>query len=157
MSSEVETLAAKDPDIAKTYTFDWRERVVGEVARSIDYAADAIALPQRDTGFFLECTVAGRTASYYPSWPRQKDQMVRDGSVVWTTRHPDDVTIPSVSTAVWTVPAALTVDSQDETGTITEVTISGGVDGVVYEISVRMTPSAGDAVDRTFLLPVSHL
>ena len=149
------TLKPKDPDVAKTYVIDWVRNIVGEALRDVSYEQSTVALPHRRRGFFLECTTAGRTDYVNPDWPLSADVQVADGSVVWTTRHPSDVSIPGVQTAVWKV-GSLTLDSQSETGTRTTIVLSGGENGEDYEIECRMTPATGDPIDRTFIVPVRH-
>lgn len=148
------TLDPKDPDVAATYEIDWLEQLVGSADRSETFAEGDFVLAQTDTGWYYECTIAGRTSAHYPTWPRADAETVRDGSVVWTCRHPDDASVPSVQSAAWTVPDGLTLDAQVESGYITQVTLSGGIDGVDYEILCRMTPTAGSAIERTITIPV---
>ena len=110
--------------------------------------------PQRGTGFYYECTTAGRTSAHYPTWPRAAAETVTDGSVVWTARHPTGSSIPTITSAVWTVPTGLTLDAQSEIGLVAFITVSGGTDGVDYDVLCRMTPSSGNVVEQTITIPV---
>lgn len=148
------TLSPKDPDVAKTYAIDWQIQIVQEAHRSKDFIENEFVRPQRSTGFYYECTTAGRTARQWPIWPRAAGETVNDGSLVWTTRHPADASISSVQAAVWTLPAALTLESQTETGSITYVELSGGVDGVDYEVICHMTATDGREMEQTIVIPV---
>lgn len=149
-------VAPKDPDVDKTYELDLFENLVPETLRSAAYSLNDVTRPHRDTGFYLECTTAGRTGRYNPYVPRQANQLIRDGSVTWTSKHPSDVTVPAISSVVWTVPTALTVESQSEDGHVATVTLSGGSDGVDYEVTARVTPTVGDARDISIIIPVAH-
>jgi hypothetical protein len=147
------TLGPKDPDVAVTYSIDWHDLIVREAKRDFDFDEAELVRPQRGTGFYYQCTTAGRTSADYPTWPRADGETVNDGSVVWTTRAPS-ASIPSVSAAVWTVPTGLTLDSQAEIGSVTYITLSGGTDGVDYEVTCLMTPSVGNEAEKTIVVPV---
>ena len=148
------SLAPKDPDAPATYSIDFHDSVVREAKRDYDFSSGQYVRPQRGTGFYYECTTAGRTSAHYPTWPRAATETVNDGSVVWTARHPTGSSIPTITSAVWTPPIGLTVDSQSEVGLVAFVTLSGGTDGVDYEVLCRMTPSTGDIIEQTITVPV---
>ena len=147
-------LAPKDPDVSETYTINWREELLGTPERDQYFVLGAVVRPVVATGFYYECTTAGRTARRYPRWPTVEGQTVQDGSAVFTSRHPDTPSLVAVQTAVWTVPSGLTLDSQSESGPETHVTVSGGVDCENYELLCRMTDSAGQVRERTIVVPV---
>lgn len=151
------TLEAKDPDRPKTYSIDWRTYLVDEVQRATEYGLGDVVRPHRTTGLYYECTTAGLTSRQWPVWPRTAAETVTDGSVVWTAVHPDGASLTTVSSAVWTVPSGLTLDSQSESDTHTHVTLSGGTDGEDYDVVCTMTPSSGNAVDQTVTIPVRQL
>lgn len=44
-----------------------------------------------------------------------------------------------ITTSLWTVPIGLTLVSQQNTGSITTVFVSGGVEGKVYEVKNTIT------------------
>lgn len=148
------TLAEKDPDVIAEYSIDWHDQLVEEADRQAEFEVGQFVQAQRDTGWYYECTQAGRTSSHYPTWPRADGITVQDGSVIWTARHPSDATVPSASSAVWTVPDGITKDSQREDGAVTYITLSGGTDGVDYELICRMTPSTGNVIEQTITIPV---
>lgn len=149
-------VAPKDPDVAITYDLDLFENLVPDTLRSNEYEAGDVTRPHRDNGFYFECQTAGRTGIYNPYSPRQANQQIRDGSVVWVSKHPSDVTVPEISSVVWSA-GDLTVDSQSEAGHIASVTLSGGEDGVDYEVTARVTPSVGNPRDITIVVPVREL
>jgi hypothetical protein len=148
------SLAPKDPNAPATYSIDFHDDVVQEASRDSDFIAAQFVRPQRGTGFYYECTTAGRTSAYYPTWPREAGETVNDGSAVWTARHPTGSSIPTISSVTWTVPSGITKDSQTEVGLVAFITVSGGTDGVDYEVLCRMTPSTGDVVEQTITIPV---
>jgi hypothetical protein len=147
-------LAPKDPDVPAVYEIDWQDELVIEADRSRTFSTGDVVRAQRDTGWYYECTTAGRTSAHYPQWPREAEVTVTDGSVTWTARHPDDASVPSVSSADWTVPAGLTLDSQQEQGMVTYITLSGGTDGVDYDVLCSMTPSSGNVIEQTIVVKV---
>jgi hypothetical protein len=148
------SLAPKDPDVAATYSIDFHDAVVREAKRDYEFTATQFVRPQRGTGFYYECTTAGRTSAHYPVWSRAVGETVTDGSVVWTARHPTGASVPTISSAAWTVPSGLTLDSQSEVGLVAFVTLSDGVDGVDYEVTCLMTPSSGNPIEQTITIPV---
>jgi len=152
--SNAQLAAPKDPNVAITYSIDWSSRLVPELARKTEYELGEIVRPPRFEGFYLECTLAGWSSQYHRELPRVAGQTAEDGSVQWTVRHPASVTVPTVQSAVWTVPTGITLDSQSEDGHETFVTLSGGTDGQDYELVCRMTPTAGNPVDQTIIVPV---
>ena len=149
------TLEASDPDVPATYRIGWHDRLVEAAERRADVSAGQfLRYPNVDTGFYYEVTTAGRLAQHYPTRiPRAGGQTVQDGSAVLTARHPDDATLVAISSAVWTIEAGLTLDSQSESGFFTSITVSGGVDGEDYECTCRMTPSSGNAIEQTIIIP----
>lgn len=150
-------LRAKDPDVPATYEIIIWESLVRAATRSYDFAVNDIVHYPRDTGLNYLCTVAGRTSSYYPERiPRAAGETVLDGSAEFTAKLPSDTTPPAIDSVVWTVPAALTVDSQEEDNNAFRVTLSGGVAGESYDITARVTPTVGTARDMTFTIPVAE-
>lgn len=149
------TVRSKDPDTPATYEIVILEALVQEALRSYDFVLTNLVRAPRDTGLYYECTKAGRTAWNYPlAWPRAADEVIADGSVEWTARDPSVVTPPTIQSVVWAVPAGLTLDSQDQTDHVARATISGGTDGVDYEVTARITPTAGAVVEKTLIIPV---
>lgn len=146
---------AKDPDVPAEYWVDFFEEIAQEAERGLIVAlGDKLYFP-RDPAWLFEVTTAGRLSRFYPSSiPRAAGQTLNDGSAVLTCRHPDDVTVPEVSSVAWTVPSGLTKDSQRESGSRAYVTLSGGTDGVDYEVVCRMTPTAGNVIEQTITVPV---
>jgi hypothetical protein len=148
-------LDAKDPDVPAEYWIDFYDRIVQEATRRTDFGVGVVLHFPRDTGWLYEVTTAGRTSAHYPiDLPRESGETLADGSAVLTCRHPSTVTIAEVSSVTWTVPDGLTLDSQREDGTIAYLTVSDGVDGVDYEILCRMTPTSGNVIEQTIVVPV---
>ena len=62
----------------------------------------------------------------------------------------------TISTSAWTVPSGLTQVLVTNTTTTATVWISGGTLDVVYEVSNRMTSTAGRIDDRTFTITIKQ-
>lgn len=62
----------------------------------------------------------------------------------------------TIASAVWTVPAAITLISQSESTTQTTITIDGNsaTAGTVHEVSVHIVTAAGLEDDFTFELAI---
>lgn len=146
----------KDPDRDATYSVDVFQRLVTEAFRSNDFEVDDLVRAPRDTGLYYKCTKAGRTAYNFPTYPVRENEKVIDGSSEWIALHPSTVTAITIQTVVWSVPAALTLESQVETNHRASVTLSGGVDGADYEVTATINPTEGDAFDTTLIVPVRN-
>lgn len=149
------TVAEKDPDVAATYELDFEDALVDELARDTVYAVNAVVRPHRANGFYLVCTTAGRTSQHNPiAYPKASGGTLQDGSATFQAVHPSAATLPSISSATWTVPSGLTLDAQSETGLVASATLSGGSDGTDYDVTCRLVPSVGNPIDKTITVPV---
>lgn len=153
------TASEKDPDVPATYPIVWDQLLVQEAFRGWQFSTGAIVRAQADTGFYyvaapLGSKAYGRTAAHWPRWPRASGETVTDGSILWTAVYPADADVPVIASAVWDVPSGITQDSQSETGIVTYITLSGGTDGEDYEITCTMTPTVGNPIDQTIVVPV---
>lgn len=63
----------------------------------------------------------------------------------------------TITTAVWTVPSALTKTAETVDGTQVQVWLDGGTPGVTHQLHVTITTSQGRRIDRDILLPVAEL
>ena len=59
-----------------------------------------------------------------------------------------------ISTSTWTVPTGITKDSDTKTTTTTTIWLSGGTDGVSYDIVNRIVTTGGRTDDRTITIKV---
>lgn len=145
----------KDPDVSAEYFVDFHDAIVQEAERRAYFAAGVFLYFPRDTGFYYEVTTAGKLGAHYPyELPRAAGETVNDGSAVLTCRHPDVATIPEVSSVDWTVPTGITEASSRVDGSRAYITLSGGTDGVDYDVLCRMTPTTGNIVEQTITVPV---
>lgn len=60
----------------------------------------------------------------------------------------------TISTSQWIVVAGLTLSGQTISGTLTNVTVSGGTSGVVYLVTNRISTSLGHQYDWAFQVTV---
>ena len=151
------TVAAKDPDVDKTYWVDLFKQFVLEAIRATEFSIGDILRYPRDTGFYYVVTTAGRSASYYPDIvPRAANESFRDGSVELTTKHPDDVSPPSINAISWTPTDPMLVVAQSEGTHRASVTVRGGLGGHSYPLTGRITPTVGNAIDVTLRVPVAQ-
>ena len=85
------------------------------------------------------------------------------------TKDPDDVlsyswdfsdflaTAETISTIAFPdFPAGLTLDSSSNTSTVATAVISGGTAGTSYDVTCRITTSAGQTKDVTLTIPVAE-
>lgn len=152
------TLDSKDPNTDTEYAIDARRLAYSDMRRDWPYASGAITKALQHTGFYYEATIGGETAHRSPPLPRTEDGTVRDGTVEWTARHPDSVSLPTISSVTWEVdpPGALDVDSERIEGGIVYPTLTGGTDGVEYELTAHLEWSTGQVDDVTVTIPVEQ-
>lgn len=148
-------LAPKDPDVPAVYSLDFHDEIVLEALPRTLYMAAQILFFAQDTGYYYEVTTAGKTGLSYPrNLPRSSGQTVRYGSCVLTARHPSEVSLASIGSALWIVPTGIVSAVESTSGTIASIKLTGGTDGEDYEITCRMTPSVGDPIDKTITVEV---
>ena len=148
-------LDEKDPDQDRAYAIDARWLAYHELKRDWPYAVGQIVKSPRHTGFYYECSIAGETRRHWPELPRAEGLTFSDGSVTWLARHPDDATLPTISTVTWDVsPSGLSVAAETITGGVVEPVLAGGADGEDYELTAHVTWSTGQADDITVTIPV---
>lgn len=148
-------LAAKDPDVAAEYFIDFHDELIALADRRTWLEAGVVVYYLNDSGWYYETTTAGRTAARVPTkLPQADGETVKDGSAVLTCRHPGSTGVPSIASAVWTLPAGVSLDLQREVRTKAFFTVSGGEDGQNYDITVRVTASDGRRFDQTVTVPV---
>jgi hypothetical protein len=150
------TLAPKDPDVEAPYAIDWHDQLVLPADRRLDVAVGQfLRYPHIDTGFYYEVTQAGRLAQFFPQrLPRAEGEEVADGSAILEAVSPANATLTAIETADWTLPDGITLASQQIAGFRTIIRLSGGEDGVDYDLTCRITPSAGDELEQTITIPV---
>jgi hypothetical protein len=137
--------------------------------RGVQFGADlvnwigrrkAIPLTERGrfasvAGFEYECTVAGETGKKEPILPTTIAATVMDGSVQLTCRAVSSGSlVATISSVVWTAPAAITVSDEEIQDTMAIARLAGGVAGEDYSISVAATLSDGRVLEEICVLPV---
>jgi len=75
---------------------------------------------------------------------------ILDYSLDWTRWLDGD----TISTATWTVPSGLTLDSDDLDGAVATAWVSGGTVGESYDVACEVTTAAGRTVARVLRLEV---
>lgn len=86
------------------------------------------------------------------AWANKDPDEVLDYKLDWSARLGAGNTIV---TSIWIVPAGLTKDSDVFTTTTTTIWLSGGVLGVRYELTNRITTTGGHTMDQSVHLRVA--
>lgn len=60
----------------------------------------------------------------------------------------------TISTSTWIVDTGITQDSDSSTTKLATIWLSGGTDGISYEVTNRITTAAGRTEDRTLLFTI---
>lgn len=84
-------------------------------------------------------------------WIEKDPHAVLDYAMDWTDWLATDTI---TGTPLWTVPAGLTKDSQSNTTSVATVWLSGGVLGMVYPVTCRITTAAGRTDERSFRIKI---
>lgn len=88
------------------------------------------------------------------AWPVKDPDEVLDYTIDWQgTTNPVLGTSETIITSTWTVPSGITKDSDSKTNTTTTIVLSGGTDGVQYEIANKIVTDNSPA--RTYERTVS--
>jgi hypothetical protein len=151
---ELPKLSPSDPDVPATYSIDFSDRLELRIELSRTYVVTTVVKAPRDTGFYYECTRAGKTGFTFPlRWPTKPGEVVAVGSAEFTCRRPSEVVTNTIQSATWTLDAGLTLDSQSETDAEAFITVSGGENDTVYRATCLMIPTSGDSIEQTVLIP----
>lgn len=87
------------------------------------------------------------TLKWDPKDPQDEDFFELD----WTDR----LTSETIATSVWTsTPTGLTHGSTSNTTLVTRIWLTSGTDGEIYELTNRITTTAGKTLDQTVRLKV---
>jgi hypothetical protein len=62
----------------------------------------------------------------------------------------------TIASAVWTVSSGITKTSQEESGSIAIIWLSGGTDGESYDVSCKITTSDGRTDERTMTIRIRN-
>jgi hypothetical protein len=83
-------------------------------------------------------------------WPNKDPDEVLDYAIDWSQRLAGDIIV----TSTFTVPTGIVMNSQSKTNTMTTIWLSGGSEGVSYDILNRIVTNGGRTMDQTVELRV---
>ena len=128
------------------YAFIWQP---GEV-----YAIDDYVRPTRTNGFAYKATTAGQSTNNEPKWPKSLATTKTDGSITWQTVAVDTNSSDSIASVNIADVTGITIGTAAISGTDVLFDVSGGTDARHYEISVEITTSAGNVIERTLTVSI---
>ena len=112
-------LRRSDPDV---FEFDWADFLTEPWGIARRHTVGDIVQPTVSMGYYAECSVAGLTAAREPRWRAEEGAIVIDGSASWVMKHPDDVSLPTISAATYTIePSGITQSNTAIDGSVTSV------------------------------------
>ena len=90
------------------------------------------------------------------AWSFKDPDEVLDYGILWTG-PPDRLGSDTILTSIWIQdpPTGLVIDSDSHTLTTTIVWLSGGVEGVTYALTNRITTAGGRTMDQTKELDIA--
>ena len=83
-------------------------------------------------------------------------QQDKDEAIAYTMNWAADLNNSTLSAVNWTIPSALTNESQSNTTTSASVRLSGGIAGQEYKIECSVTSAAGEDMQAHFLLTITE-
>lgn len=140
----------KDPGADRKVRLDFFNDCANFWQANAEFSSNEFIRPTRATGFAYKATTAGCSAAREPVWPREVDDTVSDGSVIWTcaaagSNGLSPITSPSgVSDPTGLTVASVTVDEN----TNILATYQGGTLGQDYEAVFTFTLSGVPRVAR---------
>ncbi|KKM61450.1 hypothetical protein LCGC14_1531560 [marine sediment metagenome] len=79
----------------------------------------------------------------------------RDGSLLWTTFHPDNAGLFTISSSVWRVDAGITVvDDTKFSRFVVELEVDDGISGQFYQAINDAVTSDGQEVQDSIIIDV---
>jgi hypothetical protein len=97
-------------------------------------------------GASFACTALFSNASaVVKHWSPKDPDEVLDYGIDWSQRLAGDI----IDTSTFTVPSGIVMNSQSHTNTTTTIWLSGGSEGVSYDILNRIVTNGSRTMDRT--------
>lgn len=150
-----EEIVFKPSGIPETFEIDWRLFIVQKWRPDTDYSVNQIVVPPVGNGHLYVATTAGTSSMLLPRFTPGVDELVDDGTIVWTAKHPSTESLVAISQSDWTLDAGVVQDSKAITGFITSVTASGGENGKQYRLTNRITKSDGEPEELSLILQIT--
>jgi hypothetical protein len=141
---------AKDPDRELAVELNLYDLCASKWLPNRDYALSEFVLPPIANGFAYEASVAGRSASRPPIFPRTVTGTITDGGITWTARAPGSNAIYAASDpTAESDPTGLTIADVSIIGNFKVLaTYSGGTLGQDYDAVFACTIDGKDIVFR---------
>lgn len=136
-------LRKSDPDV---FEFPWLKFLVPSWEPGEMYTVGDVVRPRAANGFFAQCTIGNESAAREPAWVRESGIVVDDGSVVWLMVAPSEVSLPSITSATYTIdPAGITQSLATIDGTKTTVKLdASGADVGTYRVVAEIVADGED-------------
>jgi hypothetical protein len=145
----------KDPETTEEFGVDFTARLTRWWEPRRDTSTSTRVRSRMRAGYEYECTTGGQTGLKEPLWPTTVGQTVQEGSVTWTCRAISTASLTStVSGVVWTPDTGITSASPSLAGQVAISNLSGGSDGIDYEVKVAATLADGRVLVKRCILPV---
>ena len=80
----------------------------------------------------------------------------KDEAIAYTMNWAGDLNSSTLAAVTWTIPSALTNESQSNTTTTATVRLSGGTAGQVYKVECSVTSATGEDMQAHFLLAITE-
>ena len=137
----------KASNVQKAVFIDWRDNLVKSWGPGRRYNFADIVRAPTETGFLYKVVAgvdAGRSSANQPQdWSIVPTTTFADGSVLWTTFHPDASGLFTIATSVWAVDPGITKVSDAIVGFLAELVLDDGVSGQQYQAINDITTSDG--------------
>ena len=154
----VEADWSKPSNVKRTFFIDYRTTLIKAWRPSHRYDIGDIARAPTGTGHYYKIVAApdgGVSSANQPDWSVEAGVTFKDGSLLWTTFHPDDAGLFTISTSVWRVDPGITVvDDSNFSRFVVELEVDDGISGQFYQAINDAVTSDGQEVQDSRIIGV---
>ncbi len=155
----IEADVFKPSNVKRAFFIDYRVTLIKSWGPSRRYDNGDIVRAPTNTGFYYKVVTqpdGGVSSANQPQdWSIVPTTTIKDGSVLWTTFHPDSAGLFTISSSVWRVDAGITVvDDTNFSRFIVEREVADGVSGQFYQAINDAVTADGREVQKSIIIGV---
>lgn len=147
----------KPSNVKRSFFIDWRKNLVKAWGPGRRYGQNEIVRAPTGTGFYYKVVDAGHagiSSMIQPPWSVDITATFKDGSIIWTTFHPDNAGLFTLQTSVWAVDPGITLVSNAIVGFLAELELDDGVSGQQYLAVNDIVTSTGKEAQDSIIIGV---
>ncbi len=146
----------KPSNVKRVFFIDYRDTLIKSWGPKRRYDIGDIVRAPTETGFYYKIVAeedGGVSSANQPPFSVEPGVTFKDGSLLWTTFHPDSVGLFTIDSSVWTVDAGITVvDDTKFSRFVVELEVDDGISGQFYQaINDAVTSDAQEVQDSMII------